>query len=265
MGEPGDGAGRNVLCVPEFTFSEVMRPYEDFTADYEGQSVTLRPIMFSENGVPLDEIAASGAAGYDPNLVKGLPCKIGQRVVILLPGLETTAETPYVWKFAWRLRSLYDFRNARSTRYNYSLPKQSLGVPDTTGANPGPRVLIPGIRQTIVYNQAEPLQFGEPIVNHLVVEDMQTGLRRWGVPFVPGGADGAIQQGLAPSTVPTYTDPGFEVHELQAIGDELLIALTRAETEGANWDFAGVDLSVATFFSSTYPDAGVYVCRGVSP
>ena len=103
------------------------------------------------------------------------------------------------------------------------------------------------------------------LVNHLVDEDLQFALQPWGIPFVPGGEDGAIQQGMLPSTVNDYTQPVLGVHEMQAVGDELLVGMYRSDDAGANWDFAGVDAVIAEFFGAQWPDSGIYVARGLSP
>ena len=40
-----EGAGASVLCVPEFTFHTLLRPYDEFADDYQGTPVDERPLM----------------------------------------------------------------------------------------------------------------------------------------------------------------------------------------------------------------------------
>jgi hypothetical protein len=266
MTGPATAEGRNVLAVPDFNLYQVMRPYEDFVDKYDGEAVT-RLLMLSPNGEAYDTNASRGLKGYDPNLVAGHPVLLGQRVVLLLPGLSPTPlnSEPYIWKFAWRIRNVFDTRVDEDVRRPWHLPNQGLGIADTTGENPGDRVVVPAVWNSIVYIQDEPVLPSLHAVQHLRAEDIQPGATRDGPPIMPDGSTGVLQQGILPSTAPGYTQPWFTVHEMQAIGDELLIAITRAAGSDPNWDFAGVDAPIAAFLGSDTPDLGAYVSSGVSP
>lgn len=267
MGQGGqEGAGQNVLCVPEFSFYETLVPFDGFETVYDGRSAQYE-IMFTVGGQALDPIAASGAAGYDPNLVRGVPCKIGQRVVLLLPVLPATTTKPsdyYRWNIIWRIRNLYDYRNAPGARYPYSLPKQSQGVADTSGPHPGARVVVPGVIQTVVYNQDEPTGI-LALVNHIRTELLESRATPNALPLLPNGEEGTIQQGVldTPGGSSLYRSPVFAVHEVQAVGDELLLGLNRSTENNANWDFTNVDDALERWLV----DFGLFamVCRGVSP
>jgi len=258
--------GRNVLAVPEFGIAHLLRPYEGFEAIYEGVLATT-PIMVTEGNQSRDPIAALGTTGYDPELVRGLNTVVGARVLICLPSLsmnELNGE-PYTWKFTWRYRNLFDHRITQEARASYHLAKQGLGIADVGGANPGARVVIPAMAQSLVFNQTEPDAGFVHAQSHLRAEDMQPQAARDQLPLMPNGANGAIQQGLLPSTTQFYTAPMYVVHEVQALGDELIIGFNRNLGQHNNWAFATIDLHIANFLGSETPDLGVYVLMGVAP
>jgi len=256
-----------VMAGPEFGLYRVMRPFERFVSVYDGEAV-VTPLMLSENGQARDKRAEDGISGYDPNLVRGLTTPLGSRVIVLVPSLTTNSlpAQPYLWQFIWRVRNVFDHRVTKdATRPPYHFAKQGQGVPDTTGANPGPRVVIQAAWQGVVYNQDEPTGECQHARQKLRAEDIFACATAGADPLMPDGSTGAIQQGVLPSTVPEYRQPKYIPHEMQAIGDELLIAVTRDASANPLWDFAGVDANLAELLGSSSPDLGALVTMGVSP
>jgi hypothetical protein len=270
MGD-GDNEGRVVLADAQFGLVRILRPYPNFETNYDGVVATT-PIMLSEGGVALDDLAARGETGYDRRLVRGLQVPVGARVLIWIPLAAAAALptiVPYDYTIIWRYRNVHDYRVARLP---YHYPKQGVGVPETL-VNAGPRVVIPAATQSVIYNQAEGADFSFATQN-LHSENIAMGGASLGAnPINPDGADGAIQQGIQPSTATdTHTRPFFSPVEVQAEGDELLLAVTRPTVgQNANWDFTGVTVDGA--FSNIYgvgtgaaiPDLGVYVVVGSAP
>jgi hypothetical protein len=282
-----------VLADAQFGVARILRPYLNFEADYQGQTVD-HQIMMTEvitppGGEPLDDRARLGLPGYDPALVRGLKVPYGARVSIwfpkILPLNVLSAPEPairYQWTIQWRLRNVFDFRQSRIP---YHYPKQGAGVPDF-GGGPSARVVIPAANQTVVYTQTEPLatDVSAGVAQSARMESYTFGGlfpgATLGNPFVPGGGIGAIQQGMLDPT--TYVDAKsafYQELEMQAVGDELLIGLTR-EDPGSypNWAFASAprefDRDVSVFLGAgvtvgpaagVVPDIGVYVMVGSAP
>jgi len=270
--------GKMVTADAQFGVARILRPFSGFRTVYSGQSVN-RQIMLTEvldgvGGAALDPAAAVGEPGYDPNLVKGLQVPFGARVVVWLPKILPNIEDPaltirYKWAFSWRLRNVYDYRNFR-TPYQY--PKQGAGVPDTTPGQAGPRIVIPACEQSLAYPQTpQPTAPSARVTTNIRSEDVTTGAVNVGLPFLPNGASGVLQQGLAdPVTVAAADFPFYQPVEVQAIGNELLIGLYRDFDVGppptvSTWDFATVDLQIGNLLGDDFPDIGVYVMVGSAP
>jgi hypothetical protein len=262
-----EDAARNVLAVPEFGTIRTLKPYAGFETVYAGQNVGTYALYLTENGKVLDDNAARGIAGYDPNLIPGVPVQMGTRILLWLPSIQANQLNgePYSYIISWRLRNVFDHRVAQNARPPFHLPKQGLGVPDTTGPNPGVRVVLPAANQTVVYNETEPSLVCTPAQQTLRTEYVKACTTSVRLPLMPDGATGVVQQGILPSTTPGYTAPKFLVHEVQAVGDELIVALTRNIGTEAVWDFDGYDQLVALAFNSAVPDNGVLMTTGVSP
>lgn len=262
--------GETVLADAQFGIVRVLRPYTDFEDQYDGVSAQT-PIMLTEGGIAYDDLALKGETGYDPRLVRGLSVPFGARVQLWIPNIFAIAlpiQIPYDYTIIWRIRSVADFRRARKP---YHYPKQGEGVAETL-VNPGPRVVIPASTQSVIYQQIETTT--GIVTQNLINESVSIGGRPLTNPINPDGADGAIQQGLLVSTgTDSHTRPLFSPVEVQAEGDELLLAVTRP-TVGvvANWDFTGVtaDGSFTALYGKgsvggPYPDIGVYVSVGTAP
>lgn len=271
-------ASSNVLADAQFSVVRILRPWDGAVAldgPYNGQPTTT-PIMLTEvldppGGEPRDQFAVTKTLGYDPNLVRGIDVPLGSRVLLWLPAIQAggSPEEPwrYRWSIMWRLRNTFDYRNARIP---YHYPKQGEGVPDTTPGAAGPRVVIPAALQTLPYSQSpEPTGAGDRVTTNLRTEFNSTGNPGYGgaLPFMPGGVRGVIQQGIAnPAVNAAAPFPLYQLCEVQAVGDELLIGLSRElSLEAPVWDFATNDFFVAQYLGSNFPDIGVYVLTGSAP
>lgn len=283
--------GQTVLVDAQFGIAKILRPYTGFETDYQGKSV-FDAIALTERGIALDPLA--GKPGYAPNLLRGLPVSIGSRVMLWLPnviGGNSLGAYAYRYSIGWRLRSTFDYRQLRGP---YHYPKQGKGVPDTT-APPGKqdRVVKPAGWDTIVYSQGEPQPppvfpstvpiyggVGDRAVGNMHAEDLAVRGGTLLSPLVPGGGPGNAQQGiLNPGNVlfgATAVAPIYSIHEVQALGDELLLWVYRDVVSSGggsnpNWDFTGapnVDQTFSIYYGSgsgqAYPDLGVYVMTGAA-
>jgi len=280
-----------VMADAQFTNARILRPYSGFdapsgTGSYNGKPPTT-PIMFSEGGRALDQLA--GTSGYASTLLSGLAVPFGARVQLWLPVITTTSGSPYEWSFYWRMRNVFDFRQ-HGIPFHY--PKQVEGAPATLNAPPagfavddGPRVIIPAANHVVVYNQGEPPDFPSPSVgvNKAKQERVAAFPGSFALPLLPNGKFGTFQQGvfdpgafpLPPLSTAFAYAPMFDVFDMQATGDELLVGLTRQDTMPSTpWNFApplptGADFLVSVLFGTGsgkgIPDLGVYVMLGSAP
>lgn len=272
------GGAQTVLADPQFGILRTLRPYVGFEAVYEGENAG-RPIMLTERidgtgGEPRDASAVEGIEGVSPNLIRGLSVGLGSRVIFWIPniyGFGNGERDPYIFTVIWRARNI---RDTRIQRVSYMFPDQGLGVPDTTApVGQQQRTVIPASYQPIHYSAAQPTSFG----NDAIVETYREAIRVQSeppgeLPLMPDGTDGEYQQGLL--------DPGggfgnaavqplYLQYELQAVGTELLVAVTRDTNVGATWEFAGADSQFSDLLGNgqgqAFPNIGVYVSGGVAP
>lgn len=262
-----------VLADAQFGIMRTLRPVSGFEATYEGLSAAL-PIYMFEGNNPIDQLATDGTPGYDPTLARGLSTPLGARVLLLIPNVFYTdqADPPvtsgYEWTIIWRIRNVFDFRQARIP---YHLPKQGLGPADTTAPiGQQDRVVIPAAYNTITYIQVEPAtQLGRAIQN-VHAEDLEMAQIVLSGPLLPGGIEQAVEQGIAdPAVIADAKRPQFMVHEVQALGDEMLICARRQVSSVPNWNFASTDLRFSRLLGNAtgqvFPDVGVYVSVGTAP
>lgn len=280
-----DPAGRIVMADAQFGTISVLRPPTGFEALYDGQSAYL-PIYFYPRGRTFDDQALALRAGYDPDLIRGLPVPMGSRVVIWIPNMywvETAAPLvvkAYTFKFIWRYRNLFDYR---VSRIPWHLAR-GRGPNDTTGGGVGdPRVIIPAAYNSVIYNQAEDTLAAAPdtvpAVQRCRAEFVKFGFLSVPGPIIPPGFPnvGVIQQGVYDPAVAgaAALRPGFLVHEMQALGDELIIAMARETEVLPNWGLLGavfpgnadVDVSnkLGIGYGDEQPDVGLYVSVGSAP
>lgn len=260
-----------VLADAQFGNIRILRAYSGFESDYQGQPADT-PIMVSEEGIPRDPLAERQEPGYDPNLIRGLTVPLGARVLIWIPSNilyaagDPPESFPYKWVFWWRYRNLADFR--RDRQITWHLPRQGLGVEDTTfPAGQRERTVIPAATQTVIYTQEEPTTPFTRVAQTARYEDINFGGFSIPNPLLPGGVPGAIQQGiLDPAVIAGSTRPAWQIHEIQALGDELMIGIFRDTNLEANWNFELNDATLPIYLGSNTPrNVGVYVTVGSAP
>ena len=269
-----------VLADAQFGTARILRPFAGFVDVYQGQPAST-PIMLTEvidppGGDPVDPLAAVRTAGYSPRLLRGIDVPFGSRVVLWLPAIYAV-EAPstvirYQWTLIWRMRNVFDYRQARIP---WHFPKQDAGAAET-GAEAGPRVVIPCATQTLHYSESpEPAAVTSNVTTNLRNESVSTGSTPLSNPLLPDGTIGYFQQGLGdPNVSPIFSQPLYQLHEVQACGDELLIGLSRDTAAVANWDFNTLlfnDWQVNFYLGGSglaappKPDVGVYVLTGSAP
>lgn len=294
-----------VLADAQFGIYTLLKPARGFEEYYLGESVN-KPIMMAPEGKMLDDLA--GQPGYNSHLVPGYPCPFGARMVLLIPLVTATCtqgqppfgHTYYKWVIWWRVRTLYGYR---LTRGPYRLAKQSLGV-EALNANAEDEIVLPVAGNPVVYAQNENTVSMRQVNDIKAFEDVwpRGRERHLELPLVrpPGAAaavDGVLQQGFPQFTASGFdyrTAPSFMLHEVQALGDEMLLGVYRDEniptqddadtpTEAhPNWEFGtpGGPLVADGAFSGVfgsdplpyppqdriyYPVSGVYVTVGSAP
>jgi hypothetical protein len=266
----------------QFGLAQLLRPPTNFVTDYQG---TVRPIPFP--GI-LDEQA--GRAGYDPNLLGGLPVPIGSRLCIWLPWIWNNDNTlddendfGFVYKIAFRLRNPRDYRNPGqgNMRKPYHLKNQSPGAPDSSGGPAQPRFVLPACMWIVGYQQPESRLIVNPQNGHNASNPavrtyaegfMPNSLGMSFAPFAPGTTNaGVIQQGIVNPAVPFAGSPTFPMFHpvfIDACGDDMIILLQKVQPVAAqptnSWDFAGMDSRLSTFFTSS-ENSGIFVLSGTMP
>lgn len=274
-----DTGSVTALVDAQITNAFILGTYTNFQTRYNGRSSRL-PIYFSELGEAKDELA--GDPGYSPQLQRGLPVPMGAKVIVWLPKLfYLQASSPavingYVYSFTWRLRNVFDFRKSPN-RKHYHFGQQTPGVPDTNAAvGQQERTALPAANQSVTYVQTEPSSNLVRAVQNVREEDLRTlGLNLSnGISPDSAVAPGTttfmdISQGLFdPAVTTTGTQPSFLVHEMTALGDELLIGIRREDANPSDWDLAagGTDVQILNFFGTglgtVRKERGVYVFTG---
>ncbi|MBW2672290.1 MAG: hypothetical protein JRD89_02590 [Deltaproteobacteria bacterium] len=246
----------------------ILRAYPTFAELYQGETVAGHAVALSEGGIELDEQA--GQVGYDPRLISGVATPLGAKCLLWLPILLARSgvdRLPYVYTLYWRMRNTYDYNQQFQRPYHF--PKQAQGVAETL-VEAGPRVVIPAACPSVTYVQPEPAVGLVATQNMLHENFRQVGAAGAFDIINSDGARGAIQQGIAASSpLGGHLRPAFTAYECIAAGDELVIVVTRGDTDeqaAPNWDFAGVDGAFNTFYGDPdYPDLGVYVLVGTGP
>ncbi len=264
----------------QFTNVRVLKPFPGFEKVYQGQPSAI-PIAFPGERDPR---GAQGAAGFDPNLMLGIPVPEGSRVILWLPMAfvpDPESLDPfrfYSYRLIWRFNNLGDWRAppARTQRAPYHFPRQSPGAPDTSLPTPLPRVTLPASWHVIGYEKTEPATgAGELDIRIEKITPMLDSLTEFAQPLLADGARGVIQQGvLDPATSGGATMPVYVPFWTDAEGDELIILANREDIETpATWDFKDPDADLA--FSNVYGtgdgrhqvfrDVGIYLQTGTNP
>lgn len=254
-----------VLFDGQWTMVRSIRPFANFERVYQGALGTL-PISFPGD---LDQYAARGAVGYDPNLLGAVTVPLGSRVTIWIPQtIAFDAEDPvvnplYQYQVIWRMRSLKDFILGQGegqggqqiqSYSSYHLATSGFGQPEavTSPAIPSnQRYYLPGALRTVAFEQTEPTD-GTPSVIHLRGEYLQTVNNPiWVPPLTPQGNSAVWQQGAyVGSSNTAQGGPAYMTFTMDAEGDELAILASKIDTD-PTWDFTTSspgDLA----FSNTY-------------
>ena len=267
---------------PQFGVARILRPYHSkngdavsryegglvptLVGDYQDEPVT-RPILLTENGAALDSLA--GTTGYQNNLVAATHTPIGCRCLFWLPRLRTRnlLSPPlvnYQYTLMWRLRNIQDFNSSKGA---YHFPIDSLLAGD---------VIKPAAYQSIQYNETEPTgdgSFGQANVRTIQVNILADTDTQPLTPALVRDTTGTLVDAFVEQFQQLGEElPGFSLYETRALGDELIVGITRSDEAGENWDFAGVtaaDFPVANFFNNTNTDpersVGVYLFLGIAP
>lgn len=259
-----------VAADAQFSIASVLKPYPNFEDRYQGQPSSA-PVAF-----PGTRDALAGQDGYDPDLLRGVPCPLGALMMLLIPkAVANATATPYDYQIIWRMRNVRDYRLNRSP---YHVGRQSPGAPDTDPGG-GPRFVIPGIVDALLYEQALALTapFAVTYVQNRVFRiPAQNAGGAFDPLLVSPNAFGVFQQGvLDPATVgTTASDPLFLPIVTRCRGDEFMVLATRSDWQGGEtWDFASDDFPFSEVYGKggagagthpSYPDVGIYVLFGTS-
>lgn len=288
MGDGSSAPSGATMVDAQLTAVKVLKPFDGFERVYQGQPA-LTPIAFPG---ALDPRAKSHQAGFDPDLMAGIPVPEGARVVLWFPvcfspvppGNVLAPFQLYSYRLIWRYQNLAGYRNpaARHRRPPWHFPRQSPGASDSSSGTALPRAPLPASWHVIAYEQTEPVTGAGSLV--VRVEDItprMDSIAQFIQPLLPNGRPGVIQQGvmdpaslgadsgapLMPTFLPFWTD---------AEGDELIVLATRfgGTTDPADlWDFTDPALDLA--FSNIYGDGdgrharfrdiGIYLQTGTTP
>lgn len=261
------GSSIFVAPDPQFSVARILRPYPEAasggspsTADYQGQSV-LKPILLTEGGKSADPLA--GTPGYATNLVAGTHTPMGARCLFWLPVISTSppaATEYYMYTIYWRLRNLEDYLRSKG-QYHFPFNSEISNL-----------VVKPAAFQTIQYNQAEPTVVGDPGQANLKAlqlnQDYPLTIDK---SFMRTNTNTLAIARVAQGSLISDNIPGYMIYECRAVGDEVLIGITRTDAAGANWDFddgTGADRQIPLLFNNVNdPDKvlGAYLFVGIAP
>jgi hypothetical protein len=272
MTDAASNEAQVVLADAQFTVNRIMRPYSGFEEVYQGTPAG-EPVYLFPDGKNIDPIAEQGTPGYDPLLARGLPIPVGSRLLLKIPNVyfpSNAGPIGYVYAFIWRDRNVFDFRQLRNP---FHFPRDQ-GADDTTApAGQQRRVPLPASYNTITYIQTEPVVAVDRAISNIRSDDLRAATTPLALPKLPGGLTQPIQQGiLDPATVSDAKQPGFTTHEMQACGDELLIAVYRPTGQlEDDWDFGQgeTDYRFSQFYGigtgQQLLNIGVQVMSGAAP
>lgn len=272
------GGSSMVAADAQFSVARVLKPFDGFEAQYQGQNYDL-PIACPGGA---DSQTTNGINGFAPNLMRGTAVPLGARLLVWIPVAITagggggTIIQSYSYSFVWRLRNVRDFRQDRRP---YHYPRQSPGAPDSSVAQP--RFVIPAAIDTVIYEQSEPVGlYGTRAVQRAYEQTYEVafGFENGTEVILPDGSRGIFQQGVL--------DPGFAGALgagaamftplwMDAAGDELIVLARRTNRPDPDngWDFtqATQDLPFSDIYGTgngihdPYPDVGIYIFTGTNP
>lgn len=268
MTAPAQGAAQ--MVDPQFTVVRVLRPPDDFEANYQGKDATV-PIAFPGTVDP-----RAGTTGFAANLMAAYSVPEGSKVCLWFPvcfadGVSTP--TLYSYRLVWRHRPLAGeaprdaFRQAKIWHI-----RRSLGAPDGAIV----QFAVPASWHVLAYEEVEPSTgAGELRLRVEKITPIIDGVVELTPPVLPDGTPGTVEQGIYDPTVSVVAQvPSYMPFFTDAAGDELIILATRADPDDATWDFTDPDEDQA--FSNVYgtnagaraaplPGVGIYLQTGVMP
>jgi len=264
--------------VTQFGLAKVVRP--DLTAltlRYQGKDSDI-PIAWP--GVA-DTLASDPVVAGERNLLAGTAVPLGSKVLVWLPQLlrwtsdrEAAMEiTPYAWRFVWRLRNPEYYikmqqKGQQTGGYHFPSARKTSGyVTIPAAVDTGFFVGSVGTPPFDVVSVQQASQQISKIENW--VQPKATVL---GNSFVIGGADKRpldvlgnpllIEQGTPLTPYSDVASISWNIVELTALGDDLVILQTATST-GGTWDFTDPYADKILYQSLTdNPDFGVYVLSG---
>ena len=136
-----------VNVVPNFSNARFLNPINNFQSLYQGQLPDNFPIA-----CPGERDFLAGKDGYAPNLLAGVPTKLGTRVVMWVPrilngyGQETAS---YVYRVIWRLRPGTDIDEEPGRAVSGSLGPTKIGAPQSD--NGAKRFILPAATETVQF------------------------------------------------------------------------------------------------------------------
>ncbi len=290
------GAGQAQILKPESGFEAL---YQGLLAEDFGTAGSI-PIPFFEwidrkPPDPFDPFA--GKTGYDPNLMRFLPCPLDVPVQLLIPIIAGSDGQlrRYRYRVKWRLQSLarYNDESKAGIGNQYHIPYDAPGAPDTT-APPGAqrRNIMPCATETtaasiLVLDPATgfpPIAFAASTFygeDTIIIDIGQTNQ-----PIIKGQRPlpvrGVYQQGIVDPSVVTSEYPFipvFALVELMTRGDQMMIVADRLGIEKpagepTTWDFADWDEGFSLLYGNDslgphphkpFPDVGIYVLFQQTP
>lgn len=211
----------------------------------------------------------AASSGISPGLIAGCPTPIGSLAKIYLPRLINAGETPfkYFYMFCWRIRSAEVGARGQAFHSPYDGPGAEddgrsdidigSGVVKLTGAAKARKIIYAGAESTR-YIQAEPVS--PATVNrqnmYQTQYTAQAGAPLFSV-YYPGIAQGEVMvgnlsQGIVKNPGQYATGPLFDIINMSAEGDELVVLLGRDSSGGlsANWDFDTTDKLISVYFGT---------------
>lgn len=264
--------------MTQYGMAKVVRP--DLTAlslRYQGKASSIPIAWPGVKDTLSDDVLTAGQT----NIVAGTPTPLGSKVFVWIPQfLRWTSEVrgsmelvPYAWRFVWRLRNPEYYtkmqqKGQQTAGYHFPSVRKLSGY-----------VTIPSAVDAGIYvGQTGTPPFDAASVQQLsqVVEKVENWYQPratvLGNTFSIGGADrrpldslGAplyLEQG---STLTAYNQimiAGWNIVELTALGDDLVILQSADDTSGT-WDFTDVYKDQVMYQTLTdNPDFGVYVLIG---
>jgi len=277
--------GENTIVSAQMSNVAVLKPPVGFENIYQGRSVSQFPIA-----IPGTPDFRAGDAGYDPNLIGGVPIPLGSRLLLWLPQFianEGVVEIPYRFRILWRLRAVADQAAAAERARSSADPRiprglqghiagPSAGVPTdggVSGTPNQPRIIIPACVNSVGYEQTEPASDVGIATLNLHHEEVLVGGQSFeptGPPIVnAGGVFGVVSQGVYPDTNADLIGPTFLPFQTDAFGDEYIILIHR-DDEVTDWDFSegGQDFQLSQLLGTAggtrevIPGLGVFALQG---